>query len=73
MIKIVQRSGQTNKSFKSAGLQKQPRNESQHHLYACMSTPKKTRVCKVSTERPYPASLCPGLPNSESLINFLAE
>ncbi|CAB5201105.1 unnamed protein product [Rhizophagus irregularis] len=47
-IKIVQRSGQTNKSFKSAGLRKRPRNESQHHLSACMSTPKKARVCKRS-------------------------
>ncbi|CAI2193680.1 13345_t:CDS:10 [Funneliformis geosporum] len=72
-IKIVQRSGQTNKSFKSAGLRKRSRNESQRHLYACMSTPKKARVCKVSTERPYPASPCPGSPNSGSLINSLAE
>ncbi|PKC63057.1 hypothetical protein RhiirA1_397151 [Rhizophagus irregularis] len=67
-IKIVQRSGQTNKSFKSAGLRKRPRNESQHHLSACMSTPKKARVCKVSTERPYPASPCPGSPNADPLI-----
>ncbi|CAG8648635.1 1161_t:CDS:10 [Ambispora leptoticha] len=67
-IKIVQRSGQTNKSFKSAGLRKRTRNESQHHLSACMSTPKKARVCKVSTERPYPASPCPGSPNADPLI-----
>ncbi|CAG8477854.1 10374_t:CDS:2, partial [Acaulospora morrowiae] len=67
-MKIVQKGGQMNKSFKSAGLRKQSRDKSQHHLSECMSTPEKARVCKVSTKRSYSASPCPGSPNADPLI-----
>ncbi|PKY29497.1 hypothetical protein RhiirB3_53872 [Rhizophagus irregularis] len=69
---MVQTAGQTTKAFKSAGLRKRPRGEGQHKLSECMSTPKKAKLCtKVNNTRPYPASPCPGSPNSESLINSL--
>ncbi|CAG8661834.1 9187_t:CDS:2, partial [Paraglomus brasilianum] len=66
-VKMVQTGGQATKSFKSVGLRKRPRDESQHELSACMSTPKKMKLCtKVNNiRRSYPASPCPGLPNAE--------
>ncbi|CAG8561366.1 8290_t:CDS:10 [Ambispora leptoticha] len=69
-VKMVQTGGQATKSFKSVGLRKRPRDESQHKLSACMSTPKKMKLCtKVNNiRRSYPASPCPGLPNAELLI-----
>ncbi|CAG8773855.1 8857_t:CDS:2, partial [Acaulospora morrowiae] len=68
-MKIVQKCGQINKSFKSSGPRKRSRDESQHHLFACMSTPeKKARVCKMSTKRSYSASPCPRSPNADPLI-----
>ncbi|CAB4427528.1 unnamed protein product [Rhizophagus irregularis] len=58
-IKVVQ-TGQTTKSFKSAGLRKRSRDENQHQLSACMSTPKKAKVYdKMNITRSYPASPCP--------------
>ncbi|GBB89331.1 hypothetical protein RclHR1_01600003 [Rhizophagus clarus] len=67
-IKMVQKNGQINKSFKSAGLQKRPRDENRSHLSACMSTPKKMRVCAKVDTRSYPTSPCPGCLNDEPLI-----
>ncbi|GES85767.1 C2H2-type zinc finger transcription factor [Rhizophagus clarus] len=67
--KIVQTRGQATKSFKSVGLRKRPRDGGQHKLSACMSTPKKVKVCaKMNTRRSYPSSPCPGSPNTEPLI-----
>ncbi|PKK76475.1 hypothetical protein RhiirC2_772491 [Rhizophagus irregularis] len=58
-IKVVQ-TGQTTKSFKSAGLRKRSQDENQHQLSACMSTPKKAKVYdKMNITRSYPASPCP--------------
>ncbi|CAI2175886.1 19774_t:CDS:2 [Funneliformis geosporum] len=69
-VKMVQTGGQSTKSFKSVGLRKRPRDDGQHKLSACMSTPKKVKLCtKVNiTRRSYPASPCPGSPNAEPLI-----
>ncbi|RIA87204.1 hypothetical protein C1645_740297 [Glomus cerebriforme] len=71
-VKMVQTGGQatkSTKSFKSVGIRKRPRDESQHKLSACMSTPKKVKLCKVNNiRRPYPASPCPGSPNAKPLI-----
>jgi hypothetical protein len=56
----VVQTGQTTKSFKSAGLRKRSRDENQHQLSACMSTPKKAKVYdKMNITRSYPASPCP--------------
>ncbi|CAB5360736.1 unnamed protein product [Rhizophagus irregularis] len=71
-VKMVQtggQAGQATKSFKSVGLRKRSRDESQYKLSACMSTPKKVKLCtKVNNIRSYPASPCPGSPNAEPLI-----
>lgn len=79
-LKVIQVSEQTIESFKTAGHRKRLRDINQRQLSGCMTTPKKAKKAKnekacaeVIDERPYPASPCPGLPNSESLINSLVE
>ncbi|CAB5396375.1 unnamed protein product [Rhizophagus irregularis] len=56
-------------SFKGAGYRKRPREEDQHQMPACLSTPKKIKRCaKVNDKRPYPSSPCPGSPSFDPLI-----
>jgi len=77
-LKVIQASEQTIESFKTAGRRKRPRDINQRQLSGCMTTPKKAKKAKnekacaeVIDERPYPASPCPGSPNSESLISLV--
>jgi len=69
-MEMAQTKRQTAKpSFKGAGYRKRPRDEDHYQMPACLSTPKKAKMCaKVNDERPYPESPCPGSLSSEPLI-----
>ncbi|GBC08127.1 hypothetical protein RclHR1_07920002 [Rhizophagus clarus] len=56
-------------SLKGTGYRKRPREEDHHQMPACLSTPKKIKMCsKMNDKRPYPSSPCPGSPSSDPLI-----
>ena len=50
-IRMTQTKGKTIKSFKSVGFRKRPRDEDHQQMSACLTTPKKPKVCaKVNDE-----------------------